>query len=837
MSFVTLLSSRQTWGKFRLFLWASVHALVSDTLKASETPFFNPALLAAGSRALDLGAFESANTVMPGSYRADVTRGDQWLGRKDIRVVKRAGEVVVCVDQAFLIWGGVDLQRLPKEAQQKLALRPECASISELVPAAATSFNADEQVLKLLIPQQYLVRTTHGRLETQAWDRGINAGSLAYNFNATRSDARPYASNSAYLGLHAGLNVQDWRLRHEGASLWQTTRGQHYQSYRSFVQRDVAAWRSQLSVGQLTSPGEIFDTVVYTGIQIASDDRMLPQSMRGYAPVVRGIARTSARVAVKQNGQLLYESLVAPGPFEIDDLQSAGYGGDLLVQVFEADGSDQEFLVPYAAVAQLLRPGNLRFGLAVGQTRLTDVSHQRGILQGTLQYGASNAVSVYGGSQLGERYRSMLLGAAVSTPLGAVSVDVSGSYTELPLQVYRGRSIRMTFDKHFADIGSHFTLATYQFSSKGFFNFSDATRSFDVTFDEALINHVLRPRSRVSLSVDQRMGRLGQLGFSGYVQRYWNSVERDTQYQLSYQMQHRDWSLGVVGGMYLGPDGELQQTAAITVSVPIGSRSARAPARVSVRAVQNSGGAIDMQTSLTASSGADRALSYGVTTTRDGARGTYGNSVNGQYTTASSSLNAAVSQGEHYKGAAIGASGLLVAHQHGLTASSSRSETIALVEAHGAEGAAVVGYPRLRVDRSGHAVVPHLRPYESNEVAIDPSGSASDVEMQHTSHKVVPKAGAVVQLTFPANAGSPYLARVILGGGGGRAPFGARGVGVDGKVVGMVGQGDQIYARPSRGTRRLTLKWGRSHKRQCWLDLRGEQAQATSGSVPEICQQ
>ena len=46
----------------------------------------------------------------------------------------------------------------------------------------------------------------------------------------------------------------------------------------------------------------------------------MPDSQRGYAPVVRGIAQTNARVRIEQNGSLIYETTVPPGEFAIDDI-------------------------------------------------------------------------------------------------------------------------------------------------------------------------------------------------------------------------------------------------------------------------------------------------------------------------------------------------------------------------------------------------------------------------------------------------------------------------------------------------------------------------------------
>ena len=73
--------------------------------------------------------------------------------------------------------------------------------------------------------------------------------------------------------------------------------------------------KSLLTLGESSSPSDVFDSVSFRGAQLASDDDMLPESLRGYAPVVRGIARSNAQVVIRQNGYVIYQSYVAPGAF------------------------------------------------------------------------------------------------------------------------------------------------------------------------------------------------------------------------------------------------------------------------------------------------------------------------------------------------------------------------------------------------------------------------------------------------------------------------------------------------------------------------------------------
>ncbi|MCW0137490.1 fimbria/pilus outer membrane usher protein [Escherichia coli] len=72
------------------------------------------------------------------------------------------------------------------------------------------------------------------------------------------------------------------------------------------------------------------------------------------------------QVSVKQNGYDVYQTTVPPGPFTIDDINSAANGGDLQVTIKEADGSIQTLYVPYSSVPVLQRAGYTRYALAMG---------------------------------------------------------------------------------------------------------------------------------------------------------------------------------------------------------------------------------------------------------------------------------------------------------------------------------------------------------------------------------------------------------------------------------------------------------------------------------------
>ena len=741
----------------------------------------------------------------------------QLSSRDDVRIEAQAdgSKPIICMTRALIERAGVDMTRLSPEANQALDGQG-CPVLVSLIEGASASFSPQDQTLDMSIPQAALRRNARGYVSPELWDRGVTAGMLSYSFTGNRNRTRSGTYDSAYMGLNAGLNVGDWRLRHNGSLSWQSLGGSDYQSLDTYAQRDITSLKSQLIVGESNTTGEIFDTLSYRGVQLASDDRMLPDSMRGYAPVIRGIARTNARVAIRQAGNVLLETTVAPGAFVIDDLYSTGYGGDLNVTVYEADGTEQSFIVPYASVSQLLRPGTSRFSVTAGETRNNYVEKQARLLQGTLQYGLTNTFTGYTGAQSSDDYFSVLTGLAFGTPIGAIAMDVTHAQTDLAGGASKGQSMRVSYSKNIINTGSNFSVAAYRFSTSGYLDFSNAVQLLDAEKNGLDTSLFGRPRSRLSITADQSLGDWGQVAISGFTQNYWNLPGSDVQYQLSYSKQMRRVSYTLSANRSRMGLGELENSLLLTLSMPLDFGNRGLGPQLTAQVGRDSQGHFNQQAGVSGTTGEDGQYGYGATVGHDGAGNTNNASLNGQYTGARAMLTAALGRGEGYTSASVGASGTIVAHADGVTLTPYRGETMAIVTAPGAEGAKVAGYPGLRIDGQGNAVVPYLRPYELNEVAIDPIGSSQDVELSETSQQVAPRAGAVVQLKYGTSQGRAVLLNVHLDDGS-SLPFGAGVVDGEGTSVGMVGQGGQLYARVKPETRQLLINWGSKAYQQCAL--------------------
>ncbi|MCA1859206.1 fimbria/pilus outer membrane usher protein [Janthinobacterium sp. HSC-3S05] len=792
---------------------------------------FNSVFLPEGSRSLDLAIYQKGNPVLPGTYRADIALNGELRNRQDIRINANddGSNPVVCVSRKLLELLGVNISLLSPEALTLLA-EGQCVELGKLIANATAVFLPEIQQVSISIPQASLRRNARGYVSPELWDSGVTSGMLGYNFNSYHNKSGGTSFDSAYLGLNGGFNMGSWRFRHNGALSWQQQGGSRYQVLDTYARRDMTALKSQLTLGDANTSGEIFDTLSFRGVQLASDDRMLPNSLRGYAPVVRGIARTNARVSIRQAGNLLLETTVAPGAFVIDDMYATGYGGDLNVTVSEADGSEQRFVVPYAAVSQLLRPGSLRFSAAAGVTRNNFLSKQARVLQGTLQYGLNNSLTGYGGLQANADYLSLLGGVALALPIGAVSIDLSHAQTKLAADTAKGQSLRLSYSKNVLSTGSNFSMAAYRFSTSGYLDFANATQVLDAERNGYDSNMQYRPRNRVSLTADQRLGAWGQVSISGYAQNYWNRPGQDLQYQLSYNKQVGRVSYGINANRSKVSYGGMESRIQLTLSMPLGGNDSLYRPQMSAQVSRDTDGRYDQLATLSGSAGEERQFSYGASVSRNGSSNS--STLNGQYTGAQAMVGASVGRGTGYSSASVSMSGSVVAHPGGVTLTPLRGETIAVVHAPGAAGARVAGYPGLRLDASGNAVLPYLRPYELNEVAIDPQGTSMDVELSETSQQVAPRDGAVVFLKYGTSTGRAILFNVSLANGEALV-FGATVKDEQGLPVGVVGQGGQLYARLQETTRQLSISWGgRAHER-CTLAIPASVMQGEGGKLKQ----
>ena len=822
----------------------------------SGTVTFDPDFLPKGTAShIDISRFERAGYIIPGTYRADVVLNQQWRAREDVTFATEpgSGETQLCLDAQSLSRYGVDVWKVAMAAAEGKAERlPEgrfCAPLNRYVPDATMSFDMGSQELTLTVPQIYEQRQARGYVDPSQWDAGTTAATVSYNANAyTNSGGTNYSSG--YLGINAAAHQGSWHLYHQGALSLSSYGGSNYQAAATYLQHDLPAWREQLTAGDLFTSGEMFDSVRVRGVRLATEDRMLPQSQRGFAPVVRGVAETNARVVVRQNGYRIYETNAAPGPFVIDDLYPTGYGGDLHVEVIEADGRIKRFVVPFSTVAQLLRPGVDRWSATVGKVSGLNLQDAPNILQGTYQRGLTNILTAYGGVTLASGYRSVLAGGAVNTNVGAFSLDVTQAHQSVSGQPSSdGMSVRLGYNKNIVNTGTNLAFAAYRYSTNGFVGLNDMVAVRDAAARGLQTDTVLRQRSRVDVNIAQSLGeKAGSLNVSASMRNYWSGGGSQLDYTIGYSNSWRNLTYSVtaqrtresisapgrwsdfnsIPGAINAPTPTLgarwDTRLFFTLSIPLGSKVNSPTLSATHNQSHRDGG--NSQVTLSGNAGENQRIGYGITAGRN--EGRLALSANTRYNGAYGQVGANYSEGNGYRQVGVGASGGLVVHGGGVTFAPTLGDTIGLVYAPDAAGARVQNGQGAVVDRKGYAVVSNLNPYELNTVTLDPKGMAAGTELKSTTVSVAPRAGSVVKLTYETKAGRAVIIDSQQPDGK-PLPFGAQVEDDQGTNVGVVGQASRVIATGLLASGGLTVRWGEGAENSCRISVTLPDKPAASG--------
>lgn len=773
---------------------------------------------------VDLLQFDGTDKILPGEYRLEVYSNLKMVDTWSIRFIAASSEqgVNACMTPEMVIRFDVDLSKLPENWQ-----KGECLILPDLIPGATVAYNQENERLDVTVPQAMLLNTPDGYISPELWDDGVPVLTAAYSMSASSTHYRdPLNETTSYMygNLLTSLNAGAWRFTTydsaHGGSDGQQNEIQHIQSY---AERAIAPWQSQIVFGDLNTTGDFFDTTAIRGVRLATDDRMLPDSVRNYAPVVRGMANSNATVTIKQSGNIIYEKVVPPGEFAISDLYATGYNGDLEVTVKETDGKQTSFTVPYSSVPQLLREGFYRYSLSAGEVRDTHLADDPKMLEGTLQYGVMNNLTAYIGGQSAFEgdYSALLLGMAFNTPFGAVGVDVTRSFTYFDNMPDTGScgtfcdtSLRVSLSRNLPETGTNFSLIGYRYASKNFYSLSDA-----VSLKEALDTGNAdawpeRYRERLEANINQYLpDGWGSVYVSGFVGNVWNSRmshNDSSNVTLGYNNQFGSTSWGIAFSRTNNDDGGHDNTVYLNLSLPLGHRYEK-KARLGANLSYNSNEA-NFRTSLNGSAGERSQFGFGGYFSQSNAPETnFG--MNMSWTGDSAVTGMTYSQSRNSFMGGLNASGGIVAHQGGINFTPSLSDTIGIVEAKGAEGSVVYPDSHAVIKDNGYGIVGYLTPYKYNEVFIDPKGTAMNVDVEDARKKIVPSARAAVLIKMETQQNQQQLV-YFQNDKAEPIPFGASINDGEMKNIGMVGQGGLAMVQLTEGKNTFTLKWTKDKQEQ-----------------------
>ncbi|AUJ81898.1 fimbrial assembly protein [Enterobacter cancerogenus] len=790
-----------------------------------------------GQPVADLSAFAESDGQLPGTYRVTVYVNSEKQGEaQDIAFVAGPDKKLTAqITPAMLKAWGVKTDVFPALA----ALPPDkpLDDIGRYIPMAATDLRFSKLQLNVSIPQAAMNASARGWVDPSGWDEGVPAALLNYNLSGSNTwrDGENGSDDNYYANLQSGINLGAWRLRNYSTWNYDEDSGSHWDSVNTYLQRDIQRLKGQLTLGDSYTPSDIFDSVQFRGAQLASDDNMLPDSLRGFAPVIRGIAQSSAQVTIKQNGYIIYQSYVAPGAFTISDLYPTSGSGDLEVTIKEADGSERTFVQPFSAVPIMQREGRLKYALTAGKYRSgNDDSDEPEFGQVTAIYGLPYAITLYGGTLYSQDYQSGAAGLGFGLgELGSLSADITAAHTTLNNDdSHNGQSYRVQYSKDFQTTDTSFTLAAYRYSTAGFYTFQEANDLRADSDDGWRMTY--NKRQRLQLDLSQSIGSYGSFFVSGYQQDYWqeDGYERTLSTGWNGNIDGISYSVTYSYSDYPESTQPADQQLAFNVQVPLSRFMPNAWASYSVNTAKH--GDTRQQVGLNGTALADNNLSYSLqqSYTNHGVGGS-GN-ISADYKGGQGEITGGYNYDDDTQQVNYGLRGGIVAHPHGITLSQPLGQSLAIVNAPGADDTKVQNNTGVYTDGRGYAVVPYVNPYKKNRIALDTSTLGDEVDIDTAVQTVTPTQGAVVMADFNTRVGRRVLMTLYYRGL--PVPFGAQAKLKEGSS-GIVGDDGQVYLTGVPQEGEIAVNWNGVQQCAVHYRLPEQENQPPVITVTQECQE
>jgi len=807
---------------------------------APEVVEFNDQFLfnAGNGRQINVDRFTKGNPVLPGVYNVNIYINDRQEYNGEVLFKENGTEIATpCITHKLLMQLKLENSENPIAAVEPVD-EATCYDLGALFPGAQLHFDSAEQRLDISLPQIYASRVPRDYVDPSLWDSGVNAAMLSWDINAYSAKNDGETSQSLYAGINSGFNLGAWRFRSRGAAHWSNEESGDYDHQELFVQRDIPVIKSQFVIGDTYTSGDTFDSVSLRGMRLYSDDRMKPASTTGYAPVVRGMANSNAKVTIRQNDNIIYENTVPPGPFAITDLNPTGYGSDLDVTVEESDGSKTHFSVPFSSVTQLLRPGDALWEFGIGKLNEDSSSGDTRVVTATGYYGLNNIFTGYSGFEVTDTdYYAGLAGIALNTAIGAFAFDVTHSHAEFETAgTLEGQSYRLTYSKLLELTDTSLNVAAYRFSTKNYYSLSDAAQLEDdireAEYDKngSTLQNFEHEKNEIQININQPLRvdeeDYGAVYLTGSWQSYWNSTKTTSQYSLGYSNSLGWASYNISLQRAYNEWGEEDDRAYISLSLPLDRLLGHETTQGGFNTL-NTSASTDFkgnnQTDMSISgNSANNLYSYSVNTSLSqsdsgdlqqiGGYATY-NSPWGPF---SGSVSVNGDNGQQYS---LGNSGGIVLHSGGLTLSPGNlgvNSTIALVQAKGAKGTRMSNGDG-QIDDNGYAVIPWLSPYTENSIGLNIDTLENDIEIENTSSMAIPRDGAVILVNFATDEGRSVLLELIRSDKG-FIPLGADVYDSKNNLVGSVGQAGRAWVRGIDQTGVLSVRWGRAADEQCQVN-------------------
>lgn len=772
--------------------------------------YFNPMFLGEDTASLeDLSYLVAGNNIPPGDYSLYFYIGDELIKNLNVKFITNEDKKVeACITKDII--NIIPFNQVTKDAFDfSSASLDECIDIRKYIKNFDYEVDLSKLILRLSIPQIYLDSTRSTLANESDWDNGIPFLLTNYNFNGSyskNSNVKDFSSH--YLNLSNRANIGPWRFNTNMyfSENKMGSQRQHQSNISSiYTSRNINSIKSNLVIGQNSLGSNIFDTNQYIGVTLATSNEMLPDSDRGYSPAIRGIVDSRSKLTVKQNGNIIYQTYINPGPYDISNLYSVGTSGDYEVELTSTEGVVTKYMVPYSSLPNLLRMGKYNYSVTLGQLDLNTDNNNK-FFQGTLAIGIPLQSTMFIGSQISSDYLASAIGLGKDFGyMGGLSVDMIHAKSKINDNWLTGESYQILYSKSFKDTGTNVQLTGYRYSTSNYFTFSEATYRNDQV-NNIYSSYRGRRKDSFQLNLSQSLNDFGQLYAWGNLSSYWGSEAKTKNIQIGWNKAISQLSNVMISASYNknNNSGMNDDSFYLSLSMPLSRGANSSPMYLSNSLSYNSSSYNNL-TSLYGSM-LDSKLNYNVYQSTNKNSINNNTNLNVNYKANATSLYVGSSYSSQSKSIDYGASGGVLLHQNGVVFTQEANDTAILVEARGATGAKINrSGENITINNSGYALIPYATPYHYNDVELDPTTFANGYDIDNKILKTSPTRGAISKVTFDVRKGYNFL--LYIKHKNKKIRFGTLVYNTTDKVSSIADDDGTVYLTGVKNKSKYTVKW------------------------------
>ncbi|WP_272680420.1 fimbria/pilus outer membrane usher protein [Providencia sp. PROV032] len=688
----------------------------------------------------------------PGRYYVDIYVNHKKIGLENINFKNANGELKPCFSQKDLDKLKLNYEMVFLERERLL----DCTYIDELLNGAYTEYNDEEEKLSINIPQIYISTKPEDYISPEQWSKGVNSYAISYDMNYTNIRQSNYNNMHLYRGyFNQHLNLSSWHIYTSNVLTAKSNKATKNRFNDLYAEHPIASLKSALTIGEMTTDSQYFSWAKYRGAKLASDKRMEPTSLSGFAPVIRGIANTPSLLSVEYNGRVIYEKNIPAGEYNITDLPITYGNGSLDIILTNVEGERTVQEIPVSTISNLLRPGKYEYSVDVGELDM-NYSQNYWLTQGIIKYGVNNNLTIYSGVQtiFPNDYMQAMVGGTINSSIGGMSMEYSRSKSDVKraldssCSVFCNDKIRMSYENDIHPLDIYFSLSMSRYLDENYLELDQFLTEKQVDNNRNFfINSSQKQLTDISISKNLPEG-FGSISMSGYYSQPWSSNYKDNySYSIGFNNQYKRINYNISIFRYKNNMDKIDNTLYLSASIPIYTKNKNVNLSSSY---SNSSNGYNTRVAASINEKTRNASSINIWTDKN-SNTTPGFGLSVENNNGYNTKSVGYSQSNNSKMLYGNMKGAVVLHSGGINRVSNIGKTYSIIKAVGAEGMKVSSNSNIEIAGNGYGIYPNLSPYKKNYILLDSKKSKNNAEIEDNNLMVIPVSGSSPLVEFKVN--------------------------------------------------------------------------------------